>query len=141
MNVLHFSAAVKYARPLSLSATLNFAWVPRLIDSPDPNTPTNDINLVETARVLCKSPIGGQGQLHQEGARFTLSCPTRTTVSSMWCFKTKRRASAVRATKSCSIAIVLLLLAAMGINMLITRDTGTGSSTETTSQSGAAVQK
>jgi hypothetical protein len=40
-----------------------------------------------------------------------------------------------------SIAIVLLLLAAMGINLLITRDTGTGSSTETTSQSGAAVQK
>jgi hypothetical protein len=40
-----------------------------------------------------------------------------------------------------SIAIVLLLLAAMGINMLITHDTGTGSSTETSSQSGAAAKK
>jgi hypothetical protein len=40
-----------------------------------------------------------------------------------------------------SIVIVLLLLAAMGINMLITHDTGAGSSTEASSQSGAARQK
>jgi hypothetical protein len=31
-----------------------------------------------------------------------------------------------------SAAIVLLILVAMGINMMITRDTGAGSSTETT---------
>jgi hypothetical protein len=34
--------------------------------------------------------------------RFTLSCPTRTTVSSTWCSNTKRSASADRATKSCN---------------------------------------
>jgi hypothetical protein len=46
-----------------------------LIDSPYPNTPINDIDLIDTARVLCKSPIGGQGliqQLHQEGAIYAV---------------------------------------------------------------------
>jgi hypothetical protein len=41
-----------------------------------------------------------------------------------------------------SAVIVLLILAAMGFNMLITHDTNAGSSTETTSsQSGAAPPK
>jgi hypothetical protein len=41
-----------------------------------------------------------------------------------------------------SAAIVLLILAAMGFNMLITHDTNAGSSTETTSsQSGTAPPK
>jgi hypothetical protein len=39
------------------------------------NTPANDIDLIDTARILCKSPIGGQGliqQLHQEGAVYAV---------------------------------------------------------------------
>jgi hypothetical protein len=43
----------------------------RLVDPPHLNAPANDIDLIDAARVLRKSPIGGQGlieKLHQEGS-------------------------------------------------------------------------
>jgi hypothetical protein len=46
-----------------------------LIDPTHVNTPANDIDLIETTWVLCKSPIGGQRliqQLHQEGTVYAV---------------------------------------------------------------------
>jgi hypothetical protein len=43
----------------------------RLINPTHLNAPADDIDLIDTARVLRKSPIGGQGlieKLHQEGS-------------------------------------------------------------------------
>jgi hypothetical protein len=57
------------------TGTLNFAKVLGLINPPHVNAPANDIDLIDTARVLCKSPIGGQGlveQQQQEGAVYAV---------------------------------------------------------------------
>jgi hypothetical protein len=54
----------------SRPTTLDVTEVLGFIDPAYPNAPANGIDLVDTARVLCNSPIGGQGliqQLQQEG--------------------------------------------------------------------------
>jgi hypothetical protein len=82
----------------------DFTEVLGLVDPAYPNAPADDIDLVDTARVLCNSPIGGQRliQQFQQERPVHAVIPGRTTMSSTWCFKTKRRASAHRATKSCN---------------------------------------
>jgi hypothetical protein len=46
-------------------AILDFTEVLGLVDPGYPNAPASDIDLIDTARVLCNSPIGGQALIQQ----------------------------------------------------------------------------
>ena len=74
------------------------------VDAADANATAADVDLVEAARLLRDAPVGRQrlSRTAATRARFTLSWPTSTIVSSGWRASTKRKALAARAARSCS---------------------------------------